>query len=174
MPRLRLLVVLAMAFMVAFTGVSTASASSAYVQAPEISGVSKAGAGGEHPDTLKIKVSYTCFTKKGDNEGDRLSVTLEQQGKGGDWAHGDAVYTGMARATCNGRIQEKWVELHRVRSAHGRPLGYAHNGPATVEVVLKQVTDRPATRDDVQVDKESFRTSVTGAAHGARVGVNHR
>jgi len=145
-----------MTIMVALTGTSTASASSDYVGAPEIFGVSKSVAAGEHPDILKVEVSYKCFTKKGDNERDRLNVTLEQRG-------GDAVYTGLARATCNGHKQEKWVHLHRVGSAHGRQLGYVHNGPATVDVVLKQVTDRSATHDDVQVDKEGFRTVVSGA-----------
>jgi hypothetical protein len=165
MRRLRLLVVLATTFMVAFTGMSTASAHSMSSRAPEIVRVSDAYAGSDRPDTLKIKLSYKCFTAKGDNERDRLSVTLKQKGEDRE---ADAVYTGDAGARCNGHDQEKWVELHRVRWAHGEQLGFAHNGPASVEVVLKQVTDRQGKRDDVQIQKESFTTGVKGAGDGPR------
>src|SRR5215212_2462358 len=68
MRRLRLLVVLATTFMVAFTGMSTASARSQAIQAPEIVRVSNAYAGGNLPDTLKISVSYRCHTASGDNQ----------------------------------------------------------------------------------------------------------
>jgi hypothetical protein len=176
-----MVLVLAMTLLVAFTGMSTASAHTKYVKAPVIKWVSDARAWESHPDELLIKVAYKCYSKKGDNERDWLSVTLWQHGYedavvNGEaatatsvpeyepWEHNDAVYKGKARAWCNGEKHVKWVELDRVRWSHkyGK-LGYAHDGHAKVLVELKQVTDRKGKRDDVQKDREWEHVYVKGA-----------